>query len=201
MPRTTRSILLVPLVAAALFGAAGCSSIIPGIPSSAGSGGGSAPADGGSAPASTDDPVAWVDQVCGALIPFVEAATTEPPLDSSNPNELVTGLSTFFGTVGDAAGTAAEGVQAAGPSPVDGGDELVTNLTTTLTSIQTSFNGAKEAIDSSGGDPTALTEALAPLEQLSTEDPTADIYNNPELNAAAEQAANCNQLKSFTTTG
>ena len=198
MPRTTRSIVLVPLVAAALFGAAGCASLIPGTPSSTGSGGAAAPG-GGSAPASTtDDPVVWVDQVCGALIPFVEAATTEPPLDSNNPTELVTGLSTFFGTVGEAAGTAAQGVQAAGPSPVEGGDELVTNLTTTLTSIQTSFQGAKTAIDSSGGDPTALTEALAPLEQLSTQDPTADLLNNAELNAAAEQAANCNQLKSLT---
>lgn len=200
MPRTTRSILLVPLVAAALFGAAGCSSLIPGAPSSTGSpgssGGGSAPAGGGSAPASTDDPVAWVDQVCGAMIPFVEAASSPPSYGAtSDPDELSDSLGTYLGDLGDAAGTAAREVEALGPAPVDGGEEIANNLTTTLTSIETSFGDASDTLASGSNDPSALTDALAPLEQLATNDPTADLNNNAELNAAAQQAANCQQLE------
>ncbi len=204
MTRTTRTVLLVPLVAAALFGA-GCSTAVEGTPAPAGAG----QADPGAAPAppagSTDDPVAWVDDVCGALLPFIETASVQPSLNTSgSPDQLVQGLSDYLGEASTAAGSAIEGMRAAGPSPVEQGDQLVAGLTEALTTFQTTFDSTKarlDAVDTS--DPaelaTALPEAIAPLEDLANvPDPTDQLESNSELDAAAEQAPNCQQIETVT---
>jgi hypothetical protein len=204
MPRTTRKLLLVPLVAAALS-VAGCASVIPGTATPTGAGGAAGTTGSGGTAASTDDPVAWVDQVCGALLPFIETASQEPPLNnSSDPDELVKGLSTYLGKASDAAGTAIDGMKAAGPSPIDQGDELVSGLTDALSTFQTTFGGVKTDIDKlDTSDPLELASKLptviGPLENLSNiPDPTAKIKSNAELDAAAEKAANCQKIEKTT---
>ena len=201
MTRTTRSVLLVPLVAAALFGA-GCSTVVEGTAAPAGAG----QADPAAPPAAgTDDPVVWVDSVCGALLPFIQTASVQPELNTSgSPDELVQGLSDYLGQASAAAGSAIEGMRAAGPSPVEQGDELVTGLTEALTTFQTTFDSTKtrlDAVDTS--DPaalaTALPEAIAPLQDLANvPDPTDQLQSNSELDAAAEQAPNCQQIETVT---
>jgi hypothetical protein len=95
-------------------------------------------------------------------------------------------------------------MRAAGPSPVEQGDELVTGLTEALTTFQTTFDSTKtrlDAVDTS--DPaalaTALPEAIAPLQDLANvPDPTDQLQSNSELDAAAEQAPNCQQIETVT---
>jgi hypothetical protein len=204
MLRTPRKLVLVPLVAAALS-VAGCATAIPGTAAPAGAAGAAGTSGGTSAPAGTDDPVAWVDQVCGALLPFIETASTEPPLsNSSDPEQLVKGLSTYLGKASDAAGSAIDGMKAAGPSPIDQGDELVSGLTEALTTFKNTFGDVKTDIDKiDTSDPvqlaTKLPDAIGPLESLSNiPDPTAKIKSNKELDAAAEKAANCQKIEKKT---
>jgi hypothetical protein len=205
MRRTPRKVVLVPLVAAAMA-VAGCSSTIPGTAAPAGAGGTAGTASSASAaPTSTDDPVVWVDQVCGALLPFIQTASEEPPLsNSSDPAELVKGLSTYLGKASDAAGTAVDGMKAAGPSPIKDGDKLVSGLSDTLGTFQKTFGGVKSDIDKlDTSDPlklaSALPNAIGPLAELSNlPNPTADFQSNPELEAASKKAAKCQEIEKTT---
>jgi hypothetical protein len=155
---------------------------------------------GASAGATQTDPVAWVNGVCGSLLPFVTAVSVPPNVNSSDPKATVTGLSDYFGQAVTGLDTALNDLKAAGPSPVAGGDEVVTTVTSALTKVRTSFQNAKTKIDAV--DPnnlaevaTALPEALAPLQELSDlKDPSADLKSSPQLEAAAKQAPNCKAL-------
>lgn len=203
MPRTTRNALLVAGFTALL--ATGCATAVPGVAApqpGLGAATTSAAPPSEEPAGSTDDAVAWVDDVCGALLPFVETASTQPDINPSDPVAAVEGLSDYLGQAVDGLDSAIDGMAAAGPSPVDGGDEVVERLTEALTSFRTSFADAKTAVDAVDTSDTlglveALPKAVEPLEAIANvEDPTADLRNNPELNAAAEQAPNCQQLPS-----
>jgi hypothetical protein len=196
MPSTPRFAAALAVLTALLLGA-GCTTTVPGA----------AAADSAAPPttAAAADPVAWVDEVCGALLPFVRSAGTPPQLDSaSDPATLVKGLGDYLGQASGAAGTAITGMAAAGPSPVAGGDGIVSGLTDTLTSFQTSFQDARTKIDAlDTSDPQALLvglpPAIAPLEQLANlPDPTAGLKSSPELDRASQQAPNCQQVQATT---
>ena len=146
--------------------------------------------------------VAWTDKVCGALLGFTDAVSTQPDINPTDPVAAVKGLSQFLGTATTALQGSISGLDAAGPSPVSGGDQIVTSLKSTLTQFQTTFQTAKQKIDAvDTSNPASLVSALpaavAPLQELSNvPDPTADLKNNAELNAAAEQAPNCQKVRS-----
>lgn len=205
MPRTPRPALILTALAALLLGA-GCTTAVPGV----------AAPDGAAPPAPTSatsprttgsgEPdaaaVAWVDEMCGALLPFVRTASTPPSLDSSgDPAALVQGFSAYLGQASGSADGAIRGMEAVGPSPVAGGDEIVTRLTETLTTLRTSFRNAKDRIDAiDTSDPqalaTGLPAALGPLRSLaSLPNPTTDLQSSPELERAATQAPNCQQVE------
>jgi hypothetical protein len=196
--RSNRSLLLAVATAVAMA-LTGCSSTVTGSPAPTGGSAAlatSAPADA----ATTSDPVAWTDKVCGSLLPFVKAASTEPQFNQSDPGDAVKALSTYLGGAVSSIDQALTGLDAAGPAPVADGDAIVSKLKQTLTTVRTSFNQAKTAIDKV--DPnnvaeiaTALPEALAPLQSLSSlQDPTTDLKSNPELEAAAAKAPNCQEI-------
>jgi hypothetical protein len=201
MPRSPRKLVLVPLVAAALS-VAGCSSVIPGTAAPAGAGGASGSAGGGaasSAPAGTDDPVAWVDQVCGALVPLVDATKTPPDFNSSDPDKLLEGLSKTFDSLSTGAGSALDGLNKVGPSPTPNGDKVVEQLKTTLTALQKTSSDAKQGIDKINlNDPSSLGELEKTLSSSDLEnlpDPTKDLQSDPELEAASKQAPNCKKIE------
>jgi hypothetical protein len=199
MPRTTRKLVLVPLVAAALS-VAGCASTIPGTAAPAGAAGSAG--DGGSAAppaaAGTDDPVAWVDQVCGALIPLTEATKNPPQVTGNDPEKYIDSLSQTFEALGTAAGTGLDELNKVGPSPTPSGDKVVAQLKTTLTALQTTATDAKEGFDKIDlNDPSSLTkleDTLSKSDLTNLPDPTKDIQADPELDAAAKQAANCKKI-------
>lgn len=200
MFRTPRPARLLTVLAALLI-SAGCSSAVQG---SAGPSGGT-PASNAAPTKTTQDGVAWMNDVCGALLPFIRTAATPPPLDqSSDPVTLVKGLSTYFGQASTSAASAITGMAAAGPSPIEGGDEVVTGLTGTLTTFKTTFEDAQTRIDAlDTSDPqalaTGLPAAIEPLGELANlPDPTAGLGENPELDKAAKQAANCKEIETVT---
>jgi hypothetical protein len=192
MPRSTPSVLLLSAVAAMAFGT-GCTSTVSG----AASAGGAAPAAQGSG-----DAVTWVDQVCGSLLPFVRTAATPPePSEASSPAELVEDITGYLDEAESAAGSAVDGMDAAGPSPVAGGDDVVDRLGETLTSLESTFHDARtriEAVDVN--DRQALLSevpaAVGSLEKLAAmPNPMADLQASPELNRAGQEAANCRQIE------
>ena len=113
-------------------------------------------------------------------------------------------FSDYLGSAISAIDQSLSGLNGVGPSPVSGGDTIVSRLKDTLTTVRASFAKAKDVIDKvDPNDPTqlstALPQALAPLQDLSNlKNPLDDITVDPTLNAAANNAPNCqaiNKLK------
>jgi hypothetical protein len=200
MSRTTRKLALVPFLAAALLGA-GCSTTVNGSPAPTG-GGGSAPADGGVGATTTDDPVAWADQVCGATLGFLDSVSQPPDVaGSGDPAAALQGFGEYFGTIGQAAGATADAVRAAGPAPVDNGEQIANQLVSNLETLESTLGDLQTQIENADpNDPEALADALGDLENLPS-DPIADIESNPELEAAFDQAPNCQQVEQAAGTG
>ncbi len=175
---------------------AGCSTTVTGSPAPTGAG-----TDSGGTAASTTDPVAWADKVCGSLLPLQHTLSTAPQVEQSDPTATVKALSDFLGRSEAAIDQAASALDAAGASPVPGGDDVVTKIKATLATVRTSFDQAKTAIDKiDPSDPTtlitALPQAVAPLQELSKlKDPSTDLKSSPEFDAAAAKAPNCQALK------
>jgi hypothetical protein len=194
--RSTRTAVLTAVTAAALT-VTGCSASVTGAPAPVGaaSNGGSTPA-----PAATNDPVDWMNRVCGSLLPFQASFASAPKLGNSDAVANAKSLSDFLGRTETTIDKAVTDLDAAGPSPVAGGDAAVTKIKTALTTVRTSFDKAKKALDAVDPSDAAqvastLPTVLTSLASISTiQDPTTDIKNNPTLRAAYAQAPNCQTL-------
>lgn len=187
MPRITPPALLLPAVAAlALTG--GCTTSVSGA----------AAADGA---AVEQGAVAWVDQICGSLLPYVKAAGSPPkPAEAPDAATLVRDLNDYLSRSEESAGSAISGMEAAGPAPVDGGDEIVGRLTSTLETMQASLRDARTRIERVDiNDRQELQRevpaAIESVERLAvTPSPMADLQNNPQLAEAGRQAAGCQEI-------
>jgi hypothetical protein len=162
------------------------------------------PVGGSPAPAPQQkQPVAWMDEVCGALGGFAQAALNQPQIDQNDPAAAVAGLKSYLGSISDALGESINGLQAVGPSPVANGDEAVRRLTATLQQFQTSINTAQQQLAGiNPNDPQdlqRLPQALAPLQELgNVQNPLADLEGSPELEAAASQAPKCQEFQNLS---
>jgi hypothetical protein len=151
------------------------------------------------------DAVAWTDQVCGALSGFARAATSQPQVGGADPVSTVRGLGDYFSATATALQGSISELDAVGPSPVEGGDEYVARLKGALTEIRTSFDTARgqlAGVDTSSVQAmsVALPAAVAPLQELrNLADPTDGLRATDELRAAADKAANCQQVRSTTS--
>jgi hypothetical protein len=200
MHLTARTALVSTAVATVLLGS-GCSSLLPGVPAPSPADTSSSAATGGNAAPGADG-VAWMDKICGAMLPAVQIRADAPTLgDSGDPASRLSGLSQYLDKASTAADGAINGMAAAGPSPIEGGDQAVTALTTTLTSFRDSARNAKTKIDAiDTSDPQALATdlpaAIAPLAELARlPNPAAQLDSNPALDAAAKAAPQCQQLE------
>lgn len=144
--------------------------------------------------------VTWTDDVCAALLGFTTAASAQPQVDPTMPTAAVSQLRDYLATTATALRDTIDGLSAAGPAPVEGGDQFVDRLTDTLTQIRTSFEeaaGRVAQVDTSSVESVAaaLPAVVAPLQELSNlADPTEGLQANDELRRAAEQAPNCQRL-------
>ena len=194
MPRRTAH-LRVAVVGAALCAAllGGCSSVVAGTPA----------ADPRPAPTAGpgSDPVAWADKICGSLLTFVRPALAQPNFTgAADLAAIKTLLSDYLGSIVTGIEQGRSQLQAAGASPVTGGDDARTKIDALLTKLQTDMTSAKAKVDAA--DPnnpaafqTALQDAEKALGEINTTDGLGDINASPRLNKAAEQAKSCQDLK------
>lgn len=187
MPRISPPALLLPAVAALAL-SAGCTTSVSGAASAD-----SAGAEQGA--------VAWVDQICGSLLPYVEAAGSPPkPAQAADAATLVRQINDYLSESEQSAGAAISGMTAAGPAPVQGGDEIVRRLKSTLETMQASLRDARTRIERVDvNDRQELQRevpaAIESVERLAnTPGPMADLARNPELAQAGKEAAGCQQI-------
>jgi hypothetical protein len=184
-----RTALLTALAATALA-LTGCSTSVTGSPVGA-----------TAALLPTQDPVVWMDRVCGSLLPFQQTLKTAPQKTGDDPTATAASISAFLGRSETALDTTLTDLDAAGPSPVAGGDAAVGKLESALVTVRASIVRTKTALDKI--DPTNAIEVASTLptvfvllaELVKIQDSTTDLRNNPALQAAAAQAPNCQSLK------
>ncbi|MBA2310452.1 MAG: hypothetical protein H0W01_14445 [Pseudonocardiales bacterium] len=182
---------LVRLLAAVLVIAAtvGCTSTVAGTPTT------------GSA--SAQDPVAWIDTVCGGLVPFGDAVTAVPNLDRGNLAAARRDTSAYLSKILASLDSGLSALDAAGPSPIDGGEALVTKVQTTITKLRSDLAAQKTRLDAvDPNDPVALgtlfIEIGTTLQKFSQDDPTTALRTNAKLRDAASQSSNCRKLNGLT---
>jgi hypothetical protein len=185
MPRITPPALLLPAVAAlALSG--GCTTSVSGA----------AAADSAAAEQGT---VAWVDQICGSLLPYVKAAVSPPkPTEAPDAATLVRDIDNWLSASEEGAASAISGMAAAGPAPIAGGDEIVDRLKSTLATMQASFRDARtriERVDIKNRQELQreVPAAVDSVKRLANS-PMADLQRSPELAQAGKEAAGCQQV-------
>jgi hypothetical protein len=186
--------LLLVAVAAAAVILSGCSATVTGSPAPTG-------AVTGDTVVATTDPVVWMDNVCGSLLPVQQSLATPPQPSGDDPAALAKSISAFLGRSASAIDESLAGLDAVGPSPIADGDAAVAQLKSALTIIRTSFDRTKTAIDQI--DPTNADDVATTLptvfatlaEVAKIQGSTPDLQNNPALKAAAAQAPNCQTLK------
>jgi len=195
MNSPSRTALLTALAAAALA-LTGCSTSVTGSPVGANS-----DAAGTAALQPTPDPVVWMDRVCGSLLPFQQTLKTAPQKTGDDPTATAASISAFLGRSETALDTTLTDLDAAGPSPVAGGDAAVGKLKSALVTVRASIVRTKTALDKI--DPTNAFEVASTLptvfvslaDLVKIQDSTTDLRNNSALQAAAAQAPNCQSLR------
>ena len=146
--------LLFAAVAAAAIILSGCSTTVTGSPAPTG-------AVTGGTVAATTDPVAWMDNVCGSLLPVQQTLATAPQPTSDDPAATAKSISAFLGRSENAIDQSLAGLDAVGPSPIADGDAAVAELKSALTTIRRSFDRTKTAIDKI--DPTNAVDVATTL--------------------------------------
>lgn len=156
---------------------------------------GSAAGDG-----TSQEAVAWVGKVCGAMRSVQDAGGTQPavdPADPADPAAAVRGLDTYLGGVVTAVQGARDSLHAAGPSPVANADADLTRIQDELGQVQTAFETARSkiaGIDAASPDAlaTGLSTALTPIQSLKVAaDPIGDLRRNPAFDTVAKSVPSC----------
>lgn len=140
----------------------------------------------------------WTDQMCAAVLPFVQTATTPPPT-AADPAATTRGISDYLGRSTTALDGTLETLTGLGPAPVDDGEAVSTRLRNSLTGIRTAFATSKTQVDAlDTNDPGTLQQklpqALAPVSRLQSDTALAGLTSNAELSAASAKSANCRRL-------
>ena len=99
--------LLFAAVIAAAVALSGCSATVTGSPAPIG-----AVTGGGAAIEPTTDPVAWTNNVCGSLLPFVQTVAAAPKLDNADAAATAKSISDFLGRSESAIDKALAGLDA-----------------------------------------------------------------------------------------
>lgn len=141
-----------------------------------------------------DDPVAWAGRVCSAL--SLLSGTTGPALDPNNPAASKDALARSWADTEQRIGESLRGLDAAGPSPIPGGDDTARQLRDALNGLRGAFADARTELD--GIDPkdpaalaTRLTAIKTRLDVAHASTALSSMGDNAALNEAVKKAPSC----------
>jgi hypothetical protein len=151
------------------------------------------------------DAVAWADEVCGSLKEEVAALSTTPDIDPANLQATKDGLVTYLGTLESSFDGMASAVEDAGTPPVENGEETVQTFLDQIGTAKEAVTSAKTKMEAAPvDDPAAFQAAVTTvgeeLTALGESNPTDAFDANQELKAAYDEAPNCQELESGSST-
>ncbi|MEQ3550994.1 hypothetical protein WIS52_10965 [Pseudonocardia nematodicida] len=194
-PRPARAArVLLPTLLAALL-AAGCSTTIAGTPSP------------DPAPPPTEgvgaDPVAWGDQVCGALLSYYRPLTARPDYEGADLPGIKDRLAGYLGEVRGGIDAGSQQLTDAGASPVSGGDQFKASISDLLNRTGTTIDEARAEVDQADpndvpGFQDRLTAAEEKLRTIGAAQGLEELGATPRLDKAVDAAPQCGELEELT---
>ncbi|MFP5069030.1 hypothetical protein ACLFMI_05115 [Pseudonocardia nantongensis] len=194
-PRPARAarVLLPTLLAACL--AAGCTTTVAGT------------ASPDPAPRPTEgvgaDPVAWGDKVCGALLSYYQPLTAKPDYAGADLAGIKGRLSGYLGTVAGGIDNGQKQLEAAGASPVSGGDQFAKSIGDLLQRTGGTVDQAKSEVDAADpndvpGFEGRLRSAEDKLRTIGAAQGLDKLGATPRLDKAVSTAPKCGELNKLT---
>ncbi|MFR9728938.1 hypothetical protein ACL03H_06865 [Saccharopolyspora sp. MS10] len=146
--------------------------------------------------------VAWAGKLCGLVGGFSTSQQQAPPVDKTNTDTFKATSVAQMTAAEAAANEAVTGLERIGPSPIRGGDQVAGTFVDGFTQIRdilTTAKGKAEQVDTSDQQAftrgmTGVQEELHKGQQLDFSAQFAEFSQNQELNAAAGQAPQCQEL-------
>ncbi|WP_214370280.1 hypothetical protein [Pseudonocardia sp. H11422] len=161
----------------------------------------------GPAPTATveEATVEWTGTVCGALVPVVEALRTPPTPDPSDPAATKQAYSSYLTRALQEAEQALQELTAAGPPPVEGGEQIAQDVREQVTELRDDLAEARAQVDKADpNDSAAVGEAVTAVGNVlgalgNSAQALTTISGDPRLEPAFRQAPSCAQLRTIGT--
>jgi hypothetical protein len=199
-PRHRRSFGVPVVLSAAVWLAAGCGqdaapTTTPATPPAA------------DLTAISEQTVQWTDSVCGALVPVAESLASPPGFDLTAPAATRDAYLAYLTQAQAATDQALDGIAAAGPAPVDDGEQVAEEVRSDVTELRDDLADARTQLEQAIADnPAAIGSAAVAAGNIvgavaNNAQALSALDGNPRLDAAFEQAQSCQQLRAVPTPG
>lgn len=138
----------------------------------------------------------WLERVCTALLPAARSDAPAPPVDPRNPVATRDQWATFLDTRARALTTAADGINAAGPAPGEGGQQVTEPAVTLLRARAADAAASVEALRAipANAEDTLVRSVDEIRNRFPLTGPDAalrDLALTPQLAAVAPQVPSC----------
>lgn len=150
-----------------------------------------------------EETVNWTGTVCSALIPVVEAVRTPPAPDLADPAATQRAYSSYLDDARQQAERALEEINAAGPPPVEGGEQLAQDVRDQVADMRDDLAEARAQVDRADpNDPAAIGQAVAAAGNVlgslgNSAQAVSAISGDPRLAPAFREAPSCAQLRTI----
>ena len=151
--------------------------------------------------AAAEPTVAWVGQVCSAVAPVLTTLGAPPPIDPDALPVTRQAYLTYLDQAIAQTDTALPVLVAAGPPPIEGGQQLADQLTTQLTDLRTDLaNARSELATADPSNPASLLPALTAARSAlaavgNAAKAIGELVADQRLQSAFDQAPACGSLR------
>jgi hypothetical protein len=155
----------------------------------------------------SEQAVQWTDSVCGALVPVTESLANSPGFDLTAPAASRDAYLAYLAQAQAATDRALENIAAAGPAPVDGGQQVTEEVRSDVTELRDDLADARTQLEQAdANDPAAIGASVVAAGNIvgavaNNAQALSVLDGNPRLDAAFEQAQSCQRLRAVQTPG
>lgn len=155
----------------------------------------------------SEQTVQWTDSVCGALVPVTESLASPPGFDLTAPAATRDAYLAYLTQAQTATDQALENLAAAGPAPVDDGEQVTEEVRSDVTELRDDLADARTQLEQADADnPAAIGASVVAAGNIvgavaNSAQALSALDGNPRLDAAFEQAESCQRLRAVPTPG
>jgi hypothetical protein len=155
----------------------------------------------------SEQAVQWTDSVCGALVPVTESLASPPGFDLTAPAAGRDAYLAYVAQARAATDQALDDIAAAGPAPVDGGQQVTEEVRSDVTELRDDLADARTQLEQAdANDAAAIGASVVAAGNIvgavaNSAQALSALDGNPRLDAAFEQAQSCQRLRAVQTPG